>query len=372
MNPYLHYFSLYTRPALTTLSEASRYASKKTGLAPGTLIHVGEIHAHAQRISVIHYNDSFLEKHDIQSINELNLDNTLPYLTWVRIDSLKDTAIINAIGERFAIHHLVLEDILNTHQRPKFEEFSDYLYIVIKAMRVEKTDFTIAYEQISLLVLPTLVFSFSEQPTPLFDNIIERLDNDKSQLRLSGIDYLTYSIMDTIIDEYFILQDTLDELLEDVEEELLAQPCEKTLASIQKIKRELIFLRRTLAPVRELLAKLQRSDSALLTERTRRYFSDVYDHAIRIIETMDAYRDLITGMLDIYLSSVSNKLNETMKVLTIFTSIFTPLTFIAGVYGMNFHYMPELSWQWGYAMAWGIFGTVTSVLLYFFKKKKWL
>jgi magnesium transporter len=211
-----------------------------------------------------------------------------------------------------------------------------------------------------------------EQPDKLFDPVLNRLDNEKSQVRNLGSDYLAYIIMDTVVDEYFALQDSFDELIESVEDKLLSEPSSETLAIIQKIKRELIFFRRSVSPLRELLAAIHRSESPLLKEKTKRYFSDIYDHAIRIIEAIESYRDLIAGMLDIYLSSVSNKMNETMKVLTVFASIFIPLTFVAGVYGMNFEYMPELKWRWGYPAIWIFFISVSVFLLRFFKKNKWL
>jgi magnesium transporter len=354
------------------MPESFSSASEKSGLPPGSLVHVGEVHGHEHKILAINFNKTILEKRTVKSIEEL-----LPYketetITWVIVDGLKDVSIIDAIGKYFDIHALVLEDILNTHQRPKFEEFEDYLYIVLKAISLGNQDFTIEYEQISLLVLNNFVFTFMERPAALFDPILNRLDNSKSQIRNQGADYLAYVIMDTIVDEYFVLQDTFDELIESVEDDLLSDPSSATLAMIQKIKRELIFLRRSVSPLRELLAAIQRSESGLLNEKTRRYFGDVYDHAIRIIEAIESYRDLIAGMLDIYLSSVSNKMNETMKVLTIFASIFIPLTFIAGVYGMNFEYMPELKWRWSYPVLWIVFIVVSVFLLKFFKKKKWL
>ncbi len=354
------------------MSESLSYASEKSGLPPGSLVHVGEVHEHEHSISVIRYNKAGLEKQVVKSIAEL-----LPYqngdaVTWVIIDGLKDVSIIDDIGKYFDIHALVLEDILNTHQRPKFEEFEDYLYIVFKALTIESNEFTVEYEQISLLLLKNFVFTFKEKPDAIFDPILSRLDNDKSHIRNLGADYLTYIIMDTVVDEYFVLQDTFDELIESIEDELLSNPTIETLAVIQKIKRELIFLRRSVSPLRELILAIQRSESELIDDKTKRYFSDVYDHAIRIIEAMESYRDLITGMLDIYLSSVSNKMNETMKVLTVFASIFIPLTFIAGVYGMNFEYMPELKWKWGYPALWSVFVGVSAFLLVYFKRKKWL
>jgi len=354
------------------MPESLSSASEKSGLPPGSLVHVGEVHTHEHKISVINYNKSTLKKHTIKSIEELLPYKTTDTITWVIVDGLKDVSIIDAIGQHFGIHVLVLEDILNTHQRPKFEEFDGYLYIVIKAISLGNDDFNVEYEQISLLILNNFVFTFMEKPDALFDPILNRIDNDKSQIRNLGPDYLAYIIMDTVVDEYFALQDAFDELIESVEDKLLSDPSSETLSIIQKIKRELIFLRRTVSPLRELLAAIQRSESPLLNEKTRRYFGDIYDHAIRIIEAIESYRDLIAGMLDIYLSSVSNKMNETMKVLTVFASIFIPLTFIAGVYGMNFEYMPELKWRWGYPALWFIFIGVSVFLLRFFKKKKWL
>ena len=353
------------------MSESLSYASEKSGLPPGSLVHVGAVHEHENKITVIDYNKSTTEKRTIESIEELLPYKNTDTVTWVIIEGLKDVSIIDAIGQHFDIHGLVLEDILNTHQRPKFEEFDDYLYIVIKAISLEKESFDIQYEQISLLLLNNFVFTFKEKPDDIFAPILNRLSNGKSQIRDHGADYLTYVIMDTIVDEYFALQDTFDELIETIEDELLTNPAAQTLTTIQKIKRELIFLRRTVSPLRELLAAIQRSDSTLINERTKRYFGDIYDHAIRIIEAMESYRDLIAGMLEIYLSSVSNKMNETMKVLTVFASIFIPLTFIAGVYGMNFEYMPELKWKWGYPALWAVFIGVSVFLLKFFKKKNW-
>jgi magnesium transporter len=354
------------------LPESLSFSSEKSGLPPGSLVHVGEVHGHEHKITAINYNKTKIEKRTIKSIDELLPYKSTDTITWVIIDGLKEVSIIDAIGRHFDIHGLVLEDILNTHQRPKFEEFENYLYIVIKALSLGENKLSVDYEQVSLILMKNFVFTFKEKPDPIFDPILERLDNEKSQLRKFGSDYLTYMIMDTVVDEYFVLQDAFDEFIESVEDELLANPTSRTLNIIQKIKRELIFLRRTISPLRELLKAIQHSESELVDERTLRYFGDVYDHSLRISETMESYRDLIAGMLDIYLSSVSNKMNETMKVLTIFASIFIPLTFIAGVYGMNFQYMPELGWKWGYPGLWLIFIAISVFLLRYFKKKNWL
>ena len=354
------------------MSESLSSASKKSGLAPGTLVHIGEVHEHEHSIMMMNYNSTKLEKHTINSIEELLPYKTTDSVTWVIIEGLKDIAIADAIGQYFDIHPLVLEDILNTNQRTKFEEYPDYLYFVIKATSLHKGRFNIEYEQISILVLKNFVFTFMEKPDALFNPIINRLNNEEGHLRNSGSDYLAYVIMDTVVDEYFTLQDAFDELIESIEDDLLTHPSVETLVTIQKIRRELIFLRKTVSPLRELLAAIRRSESPLFDERTKRYFADIYDHSIRIIEAVESYRELISGMLDIYLSSVSNKMNETMKFLTVFASIFIPLTFIAGVYGMNFEYMPELQWKWSYPILWSVFIGIAVSLLFYFKKKKWL
>jgi magnesium transporter len=266
----------------------------------------------------------------------------------------------------------VLEDILHTHQRSKFEDYENYLFMVVKNLSLGLGDFSIEYEQISILVFKNFIFTFKEKPTLLFDPIKIRIQNSKGRIRKFSSDYLAYVVLDTVIDEYFSLQDSLDDLMERIEDELLLSPSTETLNTIQHVRRELIFVRKSISPLRELLSGLHRSDSPLIDEKNRRYFGDVYDHALRVIESMESYRELITGMMDIYLSSVNNKMSETMKVLTVFASIFIPLTFIAGVYGMNFEYMPELKMRWAYPALWGFFITVSVGLMIYFKRKKWL
>jgi magnesium transporter len=354
------------------MTESLSNPSEKSGLPPGALVHVGEVHSIEHQITVINYNKSNIEKCKVDSIDEILQYHNSDSITWVIVEGLREVSIIDAIGQHFDIHGLVLEDILNTHQRPKFEEFDNYLYIVIKALSLGDNKLSVDYEQVSLLLMKNIVFTFKEKSDQILNPILERLENEKSQIRRFGSDYLTYVIMDTVVDEYFVLQDAFDEFIESVEDELLLNPSSRILSVIQKIKRELIFLRRTISPMRELLKIIQHSESDLLDDRTQRYFGDVYDHTIRISESMESYRDLIAGMLDIYLSSVSNKMNETMKVLTVFASIFIPLTFIAGVYGMNFEYMPELRWKWAYPALWVLFVAISVFLLRYFKKKNWL
>ena len=355
---------------------ARGYASDKTGLPPGSLVHVGNVLVEETKISVIDYSKDSVTETLISSVDEL-----LPYrdsdnVTWVIVEGLSNVGVVEKIGAMFGIHQLVLEDILNTHQRPKFEEYEDYLYIVIKGMMAggnQGGDFAVSYEQISLLLLKNVVFAFKEKQDDLFTPVLQRIRTSKGRFRSMGSDFLTYSILDAIIDQNFILIDALDEAITVLEDQLLTgEPSNATLNSIQKLKREIVGVRRYVSPIRELINEMLRSESPLIDEKTHIYLRDVSDHAIRVIESIELHRDIISGLLDIYISSVSNKMNEVMKVLTVFASIFIPMTFLTGIYGMNFEYMPELKLHWTYPALWGVFLTIPTVLLIFFKRKKWL
>lgn len=354
------------------MTDSLNSISEKAGMPPGSLVHVGDVLKTESRITLIDYSAEHIEEQAVYAIEEI-----LPYqdketITWVNIEGLKNIALIESIGNAFNIHPLVLEDILNTHQRPKFEEYEDYLYIVLKGLSVDSEELSVNYEQISIIVLDNLIFTFKEVEDDLFAPIIKRLKNGKGKIRNLGTDYMTYAILDMIVDQNFVLLETLDEILDSIEDELLTNPTAGTLTSIQRIKRELISIRRSVLPVRDMLNAIIRSDSALIHERVHIYLRDVYDHALRISESIESYRDILSGLMDIYVSSVSNKMNEIMKILTVFASIFIPLTFIAGIYGMNFEYMPELRWKWAYPVLWIAFITIPVVLLVYFRKKKWL
>lgn len=348
-------------------------SSNKSGLPPGSLVHIGEKHETECKITVTQYNADTLLKHDITSIPELKQLQNSELIIWINIDGLNDVSIVESIGREFNIHSLVLEDILSTHQRPKLEEYEDYFYLVVKSINVDyENNFNLQYEQISILLLANVVITFQEKTDDTFNPIHNRLQNHKGRLRRSSSDYLAYVILDTIVDEYFVVEDSLDEIIDPLEENLLSNPTVEMLQIIQQIRRELITMKRNISPLRELLTKIQRTDSALLQDKTLPYYGDVYDHVLRVSESLESYRERIAAMQDIYLSSISNKMNETMKVLTIFASIFIPLTFIAGIYGMNFEYMPELKWRWAYPTLWVLFITISIGLLIYFKKKKWL
>jgi magnesium transporter len=267
---------------------------------------------------------------------------------------------------------LVLEDILNTHQRPKLEEHEDYLYIVLKSLAPDNDQFNIAYEQVSLIVLKNFVFAFKEKTDSLFSLVATRIENSHGRVRSLGSDYLMYSLLDTIVDQNFGILDQLDETLAALEDDIFTDPTPKMLEKIHQIKLEVIKMRRYISPVRDLSANLLRSESELIKPSTQIYLRDVHDHVMRIIESIETHRDILSSLLDIYLSSVSSKLNEVMKILTIFSAIFIPLTFVAGIYGMNFKHMPELDWKWGYPGVWVVFITIATSLYFFFKRKGWV
>lgn len=352
--------------------DSPEIVSHKSGMSPGTLVYTGENPDQEVIVSVVDYNQTTFQKLEFTSIEDLLSLRGAETVTWVNINGIHDVSLIESIGEHFAIHSLVLEDILHSQQRPKLEDYDDYLFIVLKHLSLDEKTLDVLQEQISIILTEGIVFTFSERSANLFESVYKRISTGKGRIRGRGSDYLAYAIIDTIVDQYFVFQDALDNLLDGIEEQLLTNPDKQTLAHIQTLKREIIFVKRNITPVRELLAMLLRSESPLIHESCDIFFRDVYDHSIRVIEAMESYRELVSGMLDIYLSSISNRMNEVMKVLTIFASIFIPLTFIAGIYGMNFEHMPELKWRLAYPILWVIFVLITGVLLYYFKRKKWL
>lgn len=355
------------------MSKSLSSPSHKAGLPPGAIVHVGNVHQADTKISLINYNIDSIEERHLESLEELLEYRNSDMVTWVIVEGLSDADLIGRIGDLFDIHPLVIEDILTTHQRPKFEEYDHYLYIVLKSLMSEREEFTIKDEQVSILVLDHFVFTFKEKSDALFFPVMQRIKTSKGYFRSMGADYLTYAILDVIVDNLFVLIDSLDETTLSLEDSLMTDEATRlTLIRIQKLKRELIQIRKFVSPLRELMGGMLRSDSELIHEKTQIYLRDVSDHAIRVIESIESYQNILAGLLDIYISSISNKMNEVMKVLTVFASIFIPLTFIAGIYGMNFTNMPELHWKWGYPAIWGVFITITVALLIYFKKKKWI
>ena len=354
------------------MPESLSNTSEKTGMPPGSLVHVGHVVEPETTISLIDYSRENVEEQRVQSADELIPYQASDTVTWVNIEGLVNVELIESVGKLFNVHPLVLEDILNTHQRPKFEDHDNYLFIVFKHLTLDKTRATLNREQISMLVLRNCVITFRETRDELLGTLTHRIKNAKGRIRGLGPDYLAYAILDTAIDQNFVLLDTMDETIDVIEEELLTRPTEQTLVKIQRIRRDLVDLRKAVVPTRDMLNAMLRSETPLINENTHIYYRDVLDHALRIAEAVESHRDILAGLLDMYNSSVSNTMNEIMKILTVFASIFIPLTFIAGIYGMNFEYMPELKWKWAYPVLWVLFVSIPVVLLVYFRRKKWL
>jgi magnesium transporter len=346
--------------------------SQIIGLPPGTLIHVGEQKMDRVRITVIDYDEEHYEEKEIKSIEECFPFRDSPTVTWINIDGLHEADIIGRIGNHFYLHPLTLEDIVNTDQRPKIEDNDNYIFFIMKMLYnciENKTE--IEAEQISLVLGSNFVISFQEREGDVFDPVRDRIRKSKGRIRKAGADYLAYTLLDTVVDNYFSVLEAVNERVEEVEQSLVSNPTRETLKLIHGLKKDMVLLRKSVWPLREVISSFERYDSNIINKSTRVYLRDVYDHTIQIIDNIESSRDIITGMLDIYLSNMSNKTNEVMKVLTIFAAIFIPLTFIVGVYGMNFINMPELQWRYGYPVIWIVMISVTSCLIVFFKRRRW-
>jgi magnesium transporter len=355
------------------MSMRSKPRSRKAGLPPGALIHIGDKLTEATRMTLLDYDEAQVQEKEIKTVDECRPFKDRPTVTWVQMVGLQDTNILEELGTVFGLHPLTLEDILNTDQRPKMEDFGEYIYVVLKTFYSAGDQWDdIVPEQISIVLGAGFVISFQERESDLFKSIKERIMAGKGRLRKSGADYLTYSLVDTIVDHYFGILETLGEKIEVTEEALIKNPSTATLQAIQHLKRKMLFLRKSVWPLRETINRLGRAESPLIHESSSIYFKDIYDHTIQVIDTIETFRDMLSGMLDIYLSSISNRMNEIMKMLTIIATIFMPLTFLAGVYGMNFKYMPELEWPWGYFMILAIMITIAVSMLFYFRKRKWL
>ncbi len=346
--------------------------SKKAGLPPGTLVHIGERKVKKVKITLIDYDETQFQEREVKTVEECFPFKDTPTVTWINIDGIHDVEFIEKLGTHFDLHPLILEDIVNTEQRTKMEDMGNYIFIVLKIPDYDKEKDEISSEQASLVLGPNFVISFHESERDTLNPVRERISKGKGRIRKTGADYLTYAIIDCIVDNYFAILEKLGEVIEDVEKDLVKTPATETLQSIHKLKEETILLRKATWPLREIASGLEKAETPLIHKPTRIYLRDVYDHTIQVIDSVESHRDIVSGMLDIYLSSVSNRMNEVMKVLTIFASIFIPLTFVAGVYGMNFVFMPELNWRWGYPIVLIIMVLAAGSMLAYFRRKKWL
>ena len=346
--------------------------SRNVGLPPGSLVpHSNEAESQV-KVSLIAYNENDFSEREVEKQEDFSELKNKDTVSWLNINSVHDIELIEKIGKEFGFHALVLEDIVNTVQRPKFENYEDYLFVVVKMITYDSAQKIVCTEQVSLLLADSLVVTFQEKEGDVFNIIRDRIRTAKGRIRQKGADYLVYSLIDAIVDHYFLVQEKIGDFFEELEDELLKNPSDATRNKINFLKKEIIFFRKSVWPLREVISGLDADESGLIQEGTRKYLRDVYDHTIQVADTVETFRDIVSGMLDLYLTSISNKMNEVMKVLTIMASLFIPVTFIAGVYGMNFENMPELKLPFGYSAVWVVFVVVIAGMLVYFKRKRWI
>jgi magnesium transporter len=346
--------------------------SKKAGLPPGSLVFLGEQRVETASISILDYTEKTVRESSVRTAAEC-----LPFIndatvTWINITGLHDTALIQRIGETFDIHPLLLEDVVSTGQRPKFQDHGNLLFFVLRMLYKPEGKGNVISEQVSIVIGRNYVLTFQEMPGDVFDIIRNRIRTGGGRIRTSGADYLAYALIDAIVDNYFSVLEELDDKIEAIQQSALDQPVPATLNNIHGLKHELVAIRRQLWPLREAISSMQKTENGLLTKALRPYLHDVYEHTYQILETIESMREMISTALETYMSSVSNRMNEIMKVLTIISTIFIPLTFIAGIYGMNFERMPELSWPMGYPAAIGAMVSIAVTMVMFFKRRHWL
>lgn len=349
-----------------------RKSSKMVGLPPGTLIHIGEEKTAKIKITIIDYDEAQLQEKEARKVEDCFPFKDTPTITWINVNGVHQPDIIEKIGKHFNIHPLTLENIMNTEQRPKMEDFENYIFFILKMLYYDEEETEIKSEQVSLILGPKYVISFQEDEGDVFDDVRERIRSGKGRIRRMGSDYLAYALIDSIVDNYFVILEKVGEKIEDLEEELIKTPSPKTLQIIHNMKRKLLFLHKSVWPLREMIIGLERGESPLIKETTSIFLRNAYDHTIQVIDITELSREMLTDMVDTYLSSLSNKMNEIIKVLTIFATIFIPLTFIASIYGMNFTWMPEITWPEGYHLILLFMLGVGILMLIYFRIKKWI
>ena len=347
-------------------------SSEKIGQSPGTAVYVGASKHEAVSVERYEYDETELQHEESVSLDRVQIPRDSQQTLWINVDGVHDVELVQALGAEFELHPLAVEDIAHTGQRPKVEDFEKHALLVLRMLRWSEEDNQIADEQVSLAIGSSWVLSFQERKGDVFDPIRNRLQSNRGRIRKMGADYLLYALVDAIVDHYFVILETLGERIESLGESMTENSSKEALASIRHLKRELLFMRKSVWPLREVLSSLQRDGSVPIHEATAPYFRDVYDHTIQIIDTVETFRDMVSGLMDLYLSSISNRMNEVMKVLTIIATIFIPLSFVAGVYGMNFAHMPELHWRYGYFAVLGLMGLMGGGMLLYFKRRKWL
>lgn len=351
--------------------------SDKVGLPPGALIYVDDdgkddetLHKKST-IRLMQYNESDCTEIKVKDVEELRTLNQTDKTTWVHISGLWDVETVQKIGEIFQLNPLVLEDILNMEQRTKTEDYETYLLTILKQMRFDAEKQEIKDNQIGIITFEKTVLTFCEEYTQIFKTVVERIKTG-GRIRKYGSDHLTYALIDVIVDHYFYINDAFDEWLDDVEKRIIKKPEKANVEEINQMRHELSAFKKEVRPIITIAEKFEKSDSKLIRKPTRILFRDIYDHAVRISDSIETDHEILTGIYDLYTSGISNRLNDTMRILTLISTIFIPLTFIAGIYGMNFNNMPELYWEYGYYACLILMVVIVVAMILFFKNKKWI
>jgi len=356
---------------MNTSATASSHAAGKAGLPPGTPVYVGEQRVAQVTVSVIDYDASQIRESTVADPEECRGYVNKRTVTWINVTGLHATELLARFGDVLGLHPLVLEDILHTGQRPKLEDHDDYIFCVLQMLYRRGQAGEIVSEQVSMVLGRGYLLTFQEMEGDVFDMLRDRLREGKGRIRKMGCDYLGYALLDAIVDNYFVVLEDLGEKTEALQEDVAERPEPDTLQGLHRLRRELIFMRKNLWPLRELVSQLERIESPLIQRELTPYLRDVYEHTIQVIDSVESLRDVLSGTLDLYMTMLSNRTNDVMKVLTVIATIFIPLTFIAGIYGMNFQFMPELKWRFGYAGVWAAMLAVAAGMVVYFRRKKW-
>jgi magnesium transporter len=344
----------------------------RPGQPPGTLLYDRAPRVDKVSIRVIDYGPDACAVRTTTDVEETFRLRDSETVSWIDVEGLHDTELLNRFGTHFGLHPLVLEDVLNTHQRPKIEEYEDYLYLVVRMLAPGINNTEMHSEQVSIILARRFVITFQEIPGDVFDPLRKRIDLGKGRVRRLGTDYLVYALIDSIVDNYFLVLEKIAERIEQVEESITEKPEPEILARVHQLRRELVYMRRNVWPLRDVVIALERSETEMVGEDARVYIRDLHDHVVQVIESMENFRDVLASLQDLYVSSISQRTNEVIRVLTVISTIFVPLTFLAGVYGMNFDVLPELHWRWGYFAFWGVSVAVVVILIGFLRSRRWI
>lgn len=344
----------------------------RPGTPPGALIHTGTRKVDEVRLRILEYDAEGLREERLSSVTEALSIRDSTRVGWLNVDGLHDEEILRGIRDHFGLHPLLMEDVASVGQRAKLDDYDDRILLSLPMLSFHRESLTLEVEQLSLVLGPTWVLTFQERVGDVFEPVRERLRAAHGRIRSRGADYLAYALVDAVVDGYFAILEGLGDAAEEMEGRVIEDPTPEALLGVNHLKRELLILRKFLWPLREALGAFSRTESPLVSESTQVFVRDVHDHVIQVIDTVETLRDLASGMSDLYLSSVGQRTNEVMKVLTVMASIFIPLTFLVGVYGMNFEFMPELGIRWAYPAVWGVMLALGGSMFWYFKKSKWI